>query len=301
MEARIEAAAKADRDRPASDLLEPGGRWNPLLNAFSAAYNGAAFDHISVKDYAAYDGGEENWRVPMGYGAAMARAGAELPVRLSSAVRRIEHGGTAVRLVGDFGGVEASAVIVTVPPPLLISGEIAFDPPLPAKHEAATALPLGCAAKAFLLMDGPEAKGPERMLYTEPLGPQPAAIFLRGGGRPTAELYVGGGLAAELEAAGEAAFCAFATDRMVEAFGGAIRARLRPLTATAWRQDPWSRGAYSYARVGEHGARAALAEPVDRRLFFAGEATHTTMFSTAHGAHDTGVAAAQAALSVLTP
>jgi monoamine oxidase len=69
---RVEAAAREPADRPASDLLEPGGRWNPLLNAFSAYYNGAEFDQVSVKDYAAYDDSEVNWRVAEGYGAAIA-------------------------------------------------------------------------------------------------------------------------------------------------------------------------------------------------------------------------------------
>ena len=45
--ARLEAAAQDGLpDRPVSDLLEPGSRWNARLNAFSGAYNGAPFDDI---------------------------------------------------------------------------------------------------------------------------------------------------------------------------------------------------------------------------------------------------------------
>jgi monoamine oxidase len=296
LEARIDTAAKAATDGAVGDLMDPACRWNPLLNAFSAAYNGAAFPHISVKDYAAYEDGSKNWRVNIGYGAAMARAARELPVRLTSPVKRIEHGGQTVRVVGEFGVIEAAAVIVTVPPPLIASGDLVFDPPLPDKQDAASALPLGHVAKMFLHLQGPEAQGDEQMLYTEPLGPEPATLFLRGGGRPIAELYVGGELASSLEAEGEAAAADFAIGRLTQAFGSEIRARVTPLAATAWSTDPWARGAYSYAKVGRHDARALLAEPVDGRLFFAGEATHQTMFSTAHGAHDTGVAAAVAAI-----
>lgn len=39
-----------------------------------------------------------------------------------------------------------------------------------------------------------------------------------------------------------------------------------------WQADPFSRGAYSYALVGGADAAKALARPIERTLFFAGEA-----------------------------
>jgi monoamine oxidase len=43
-----------------------------------------------------------------------------------------------------------------------------------------------------------------------------------------------------------------------------------------WQSDPFSRGAYSYGAVGSDGAHAALAQPLEDTIFFAGEATDTT-------------------------
>jgi monoamine oxidase len=40
-----------------------------------------------------------------------------------------------------------------------------------------------------------------------------------------------------------------------------------------WQTDPFSRGAYSYGKVGGDGAEQALARPVMSTIFFAGEAT----------------------------
>jgi monoamine oxidase len=40
-----------------------------------------------------------------------------------------------------------------------------------------------------------------------------------------------------------------------------------------WQADPWSRGAYSYPRVGGAEAARVLARPIRKTLFFAGEAT----------------------------
>jgi monoamine oxidase len=78
--------------------------------------------------------------------------------------------------------------------------------------------------------------------------------------------------------------------------GGAFRARLRPLLSTSWFGDPFSRGSYSHALPGYAGERAVLAEPIDERIFFAGEACSKHHFSTVHGAYKSGLDAAKALL-----
>jgi monoamine oxidase len=96
-----------------------------------------------------------------------------------------------------------------------------------------------------------------------------------------------------------AAMTGFATEELVGLFGSAIRHRLSPLAGSFWRADPFARGSYSYALPGHADDRARLAAPVDDRLFFAGEATSPNFFSTAHGAYETGIAAAKAVLASL--
>jgi monoamine oxidase len=55
---------------------------------------------------------------------------------------------------------------------------------------------------------------------------------------------------------------------------------LEPLLEAAyfhdWQSDPFSRGAYSYGKVGSDGAQETLARPIGDTLYFAGEATDTT-------------------------
>ena len=61
-----------------------------------------------------------------------------------------------------------------------------------------------------------------------------------------------------------------------------------------WSRDPWTLGAYSYVAVGGLGAQAALAEPVEGVLFFAGEATDADgEAGTVAGAIMSGVRAAR--------
>jgi monoamine oxidase len=66
-----------------------------------------------------------------------------------------------------------------------------------------------------------------------------------------------------------------------------------------WQSDPFSRGAYSYGRVGADGAQEALASPMENTLFFAGEATDTTGHNgTVHGAIASGIRAAREIIAV---
>ena len=93
------------------------------------------------------------------------------------------------------------------------------------------------------------------------------------------------------------AFFDFAVAELVELFDSGIRARLHPLVETGWAGGPFARGSYSYALPGHADARAALAAPVDGRLFFAGEACSRRDFTTAHGAYLTGIEGADEAIA----
>ncbi len=85
---------------------------------------------------------------------------------------------------------------------------------------------------------------------------------------------------------------------------GLTRAALQDLTRSwhlhDWHSDPFSRGAYSYARAGHLDARRQLPAPIGNTLFFAGEATETEGHSgTVHGAIATGRRAAREVIAVL--
>ncbi len=67
-----------------------------------------------------------------------------------------------------------------------------------------------------------------------------------------------------------------------------------------WQCDAFSRGAYSYGKVGCDGAQQALGAPVEGTLFFAGEATDTSGNNgTVHGAIASGERAAEEILNIL--
>jgi monoamine oxidase len=297
---RVEAAADG-ADRPASDLLEPASRWTPLLNAFSAYYNGAEFDQVSVHDYAAYDDSEVNWRVAEGYGAAIAGL-APRGVRIVNdcPVSLLRHDGPRLSLETPRGVVSARAAIICVSTAVLAAGALRILPELPGKLAAVEGLPLGLADKVFLKLDAPEAFAVEAMVYGAPERTATGSYHLRPLGRPIIEAFFGGAHARTLEAEGPGASAAFAIDELVGIYGSDLRRRVSVLAQTAWASDPWARGSYSHALPGRAGERAVLAAPVDERLFFAGEACSPHAFSTAHGAWQTGERAAREAMAALS-
>ena len=85
-----QAAPNAARERPgraAARCLEPGNRWNPMINAISTYINGVELDRVSILDMDAYEDTDLNWRVRRGYGALVAAYGAPCPVAFNCAGR----------------------------------------------------------------------------------------------------------------------------------------------------------------------------------------------------------------------
>jgi monoamine oxidase len=295
---RLEAGAGHGPDRPASAFLEPGCRWNPLLNAVSTYYSGVELERLSALDLARYREDNANWRIVGGLGATIAAYGAGLPVTLDCAVRRIDHGGTRIVVETDKGAIRAARAIVTLPASLLADPSL-FTPALPEKAAAAAGLPLGLADKVFMALEGAEEFEPNSRVFGAVDRVATGSYNLRPFGAPMIEAYFGGELAWQLERDGEAAFFDFARSQLGDVFGSAFARRIAPLQVHRWGADPFSRGSYSYAKPGHADSRAVLAAPVDGRLFFAGEACSELDFSTVHGAFATGVAAADAVAAML--
>ena len=87
----------------------------------------------------------------------------------------------------------------------------------------------------------------------------------------------------------EAQLIAEITPHLKTIFGSRATAPKRAI-ATHWNEDPFARGAYSFAGVGAtEKDHETMAQPEGQRLFFAGEHTHEKYRATVHGAYLSGV------------
>ncbi len=294
------AAADGAPDRPASDAAPQGGRFDALVAHWEGAQICAAeLARMSLHDFAATALDGPNLLLRRGLGTLVATLAEGLPIRLNSAVVRLDWGGEGVEAQGAFGRVQARAAIITVSTGVLAQGGIAFTPELPAAtRNAIQALPLGLLNKlAFPIAPGvlPEfgAFASLRRDIAAP-GDRPISWISRPFGAPVMLAFIGGSLAWELSRAGKAAAEAHARAEFTRIFGVQAAAALGAPIITDWGTDPQFFGSYSHAMPGGQAARRVLGKPLgDGRLIFAGEACHPRFAATVAGAWLSGEAAAE--------
>jgi monoamine oxidase len=290
---RLDSHEGDDTDLAA--MLEPGNAWNGQIRAIGTYITGAELERSSVVDYNRYDPGPgPDWRVRQGYGTLISLYGRPVPARLGVEVRRIDHRHAGrIGIETNQGVLSARAVLVTVSTNMLAAEKIAFDPPLPDKTEAAARLPLGLADKLFLGLAHPQALPADTHMLGSISRGATGTYQLRPLGAGVVEAYFAGDLAHDLEREGRDAAFSFAADELAAEFGADIRRELSLVAISAWAAAPHIGGSYSYAEPGASDLRGVLAAPHDGRIFFAGEACSYSRYSTAHGAYDTGIAAAE--------
>src|SRR4051812_39228243 len=106
-------SAAGEGDRSFADLVRGAGP--EMLDAARGITRmalGEEPERVSVRDYDQLWSGDD-YIVPSGYGALVTRFGADIPVRLDTAVTRIGWGGPAVELETAAGTVRAAAAVLT--------------------------------------------------------------------------------------------------------------------------------------------------------------------------------------------
>ncbi len=288
-------------DADLSVMVSPADQWSERIYAVGAFMTGGELDRSSVIDLGRYDPGPgPDWRVRQGYGTLVATYGRPVPTVLGVEVSRIDHSGADhIVLSTGKGELRAKAVIVTVSTNVLAGERIAFQPPLPEKIEAASRLPLGLANKLFIRTAEPAMFPEDTHVMGSQHSRRTGAYQLKPFGAPVIEAYFAADLALDLERQGIDAMFDFSVDQLKRVFGSDVGAKLSPLVMSAWAGESLVGGSYSYATPGASDLRGVLAAPCDDRLFFAGEACSRARYSTAHGAYESGVAAAKAVAKAL--
>jgi monoamine oxidase len=232
-------------------------------------------------------------------------------IELNAPVNQVRWSKGNVELTTNDGRLfTAGAAIITLPLGVLQiaagnPGHVQFDPPLKSKQDALRLLRMGPVIKLFVDFD---QRWWEKQVSFE-------ANFIHAPGEkfPTwwtalpfrSSMLTGwcaGPAASSFEGQTSEQIFRAGLDSLIRITGiGAARCRkmLRAWHVADWRSDPLSRGGYSFGAVNGAGAAAQLGKPVDKTLFFAGEATHPGMSGTVSGAIATGQRAAKEILSVI--
>lgn len=295
---------KIDTEGPDLSFAEflarrPGGstlaRARTDAHLFVQGFHAADVRQISAQSLAGGDSGEavESTRVIQGYDSLPAWLARELgdAVRLRAPVSEIawEAGQAELTIHPEEAAeerVRARAAIVTVPLSLLQQGALRFRPEVPRLASTIGKLAMGCVLRVtFWFRDVPwkDLSGLPKGAKLDDLSflhtadetfrvwwtAHPARA-------PLAVAWCGGPPAAELSGKSRDEIAGRALEALATHLGlprRRVESRVEDAWTHDWLTDPWSRGAYSYPRVGGADAGQALARPVRKTLFFAGEAT----------------------------
>lgn len=288
---RIEVAAKSGDDSAAAKFLDRSNPWARLFIRNYSGYVAAAPDHSSTYDTGRFNNTHQDWPVENGYGALIAATFADIPVNLNCPVKSIDWGSDEIMVGTKNGMIFCRAVLVTTSITTLREERIKFFPQLPEwKRDAIDRIDMGYAEKVGLWFKRDPFQGLPMHFAMLNWDEAPDAAFqIHPYGRPQATMFAAAHYARDLFAQGEAAAIAEAKSLLSKLFGADILKEIGAAKATQWVNNPWVGGAYSVLTPGGGEARAELAQPIDERLFFAGEAASRDAFSTAHGAYQSGI------------
>jgi monoamine oxidase len=281
-------------------------RVRELACGFVEGYHAAHADRISATVLRSADeeqeGDNKQFRIANGQDALIEwlRAGLD-PQRtellLGTVADRVQWSDGAVTVHCGATRIRAKQLVVTIPIGVWKAGTLAFDPPLRDKERAIGKLESGHVVKiAFRFRE--RFWDDVNFLHTSDRY-MPTWWTLAPFRTPVLTGWAGGHAADALLAEGKEAMIDRALSAMASAWD-VPRRRLDELLAGTfthdWQADPFSRCAYSYAAVGGANAHTALAKPIRKTLFFAGEATSSDQTGTVAGAIDSGRRAAREAL-----
>lgn len=245
---------------------------------------------------------------PYGMGNFIQRLAKGLNIVTSAPVSSITYGGTGPVVISASGGrtYQARKVIVTVSTGVLRAKSITFSPALPAAYtNALIQLPMGGAYKAAMTFKSNIFKGRQGVVGTQmkslvDLVDHPGqGLFVNYLGKPMA-VFIGDAKTGDgYEKMTDDEAATFFLNTLETYFPGAKAAWTGKIGTTKWRTNPYTRGATSYATARHTTARVRLATPVDKKIWFAGEALSIAAHSQLHGAWQSGQAAAYGALGSL--
>jgi monoamine oxidase len=232
-----------------------------------------------------------------GYGALLAKLAAGLPVQFANPVDAIAWK-RGPEVSSRRGSLSARAVILTVSTNVLASGHIEFFPALPQRlRSAAEKLSLGSYDHIALDMPGnPLGLLKDDFVFEEAQGKRTAALLANVSGTSLHLVEVAGSFGRGLSAQGEGAMIEFAREWLGSIFGVSVKGKIKRARATRWDHEPFVLGAMSAAAIGGTPARRTLMEPLEDRVWLAGEAVHETRWGTVEGAWESGERAADAVL-----
>jgi monoamine oxidase len=241
---------------------------------------------ISAREIAAEWGsgaiGASQLRPLGGYGPLLeSLAGGGARLQLHTILREVRWSRGAVELDATVLGkpcrARAKRAVITLPLGVLQSNLVRFFPPLHEKQPALKKLASGPVIRVAMQFRSAfwEQACPGVAFFHSPAAAFPTfwtPLPLRA---PLLTAWAGGPKAARLTGKPTPELVRLALATVESVFRKSVSDELAACCVQDWQADPYARGGYSYVTVGGQGARGALQRPLEKTLYFSGEATDT--------------------------
>lgn len=211
-------------------------------------------------------------------------------IRLNTIVTSIDYAQDIITVMdSNSNHYKANKVIITVPISILKLNNIQFTPSLPKeKTTAFSKIGMDAGIKVFLKFN-------KKFFDENIVGGSICAAYAdesigKTGSDPILLAFIMGQQAENLNALGSnSAITTALLGELDSMYSGEATRSFLSSHVENWTSHPFIRGAYSYSPVGMGNARIIAAQPVDNKLFFAGEAMNTNgHHQTVFGAVETG-------------
>lgn len=211
-------------------------------------------------------------------------------ITLNTVVSSIDYSNDTIVVTDSNNNTyTADKVIITVPITVLKSNDIEFIPALPTeKTDAFSKIGMEAGMKVFLKFN-------TKFYNDNVIGGSTCAAYAddlvgKTGSDNVLLAFVMGKQAEALTSLGsDAAITNALLQELDSMFDGQASASFIDSHVQNWTTNPYVRGAYSYSTIGMGNAREIAAQPINDKLFFAGEAMNINgHHQTVHGAVETG-------------
>ena len=306
LDEKLVEAGKRGEDGPADHTIEIGNddglalRW--LLSTAAAANRLA---EISPRDYASQVNEVDDRLVVEGMQQVVEKMAQDLTIRLGQTVTSVAWDEDPIVVRGESTEgpwtYRAGAVVLAVAPHALLPEHIVFDPPLPKERLAAIhGIRMAPFAKVIVELP-PEVLDhwPRDQRIIDAADPNVLIEFLRSpfsAGIVTALL--GGAEARDIESSPSGQALQTIVSHLEHCLGTTLGEHVMTYAVTSHSLPTWQRGAWSTTQPHHYDARETLAQPLESRLYFAGEALAESDFRvTITGAYESGLHVAQEILA----
>ena len=214
---------------------------------------------------------------------------------LGKPISSIQYSGDKVRLHStDSESFEADRVIVTVPIKILQNEDIEFIPALPdAKREAINSISMGDGLKAFI--EFKERFYPDILLFGNIVNALASddkifydAAFRKDTDKNVLGLFTINEMASDYTNLGsDQAIIEKILNELDEIFDGKASENYVHHVIQNWSKEPFIQGSYSYNfDMNQQDTVNTITEPINNKIYFAGEALSVDYQATVHGACD---------------